>query len=193
MESSPWRCGSCGARFTSPDPAPRCPKCLKQSLVARDDAETPPAPVYLPAPAPEPEPVDPKPGATVFLACVPALVVALLSSGWFGARLDPLLALVLAVVTAPFAGWVGARDTASRIHASVAAMVGSVGIVAVTAAFTRGRPHVVNVALLLPIVVGALPGLLLFFVLRALAPRPGLRALVAALATAATVIAVATL
>lgn len=187
MESLPWRCGSCGAQFLSEDAAPRCPKCLKQSLVARHEPAPVPEPAWVPRREPEapPEP-DRAPGATLFLACVPAVVIALLVSGWLGRPLDPLLAIVFAVVTAPLAGWIGARGVGNRIHASVAAMIGSVGIVVANAYYLRGRPHLVNVELLLPMVIGALPGAALFVALRALEERPLVRALLALAATAAT-------
>ena len=193
MESSHWRCGSCGARFVHDDPSPRCPKCLKRSLVARAEP--------LPSAAPVPEVAAPSPpagedaqdrvaGRALVFAAMPALIAAFMVSGWFGFHVDPIVALLLAVGTAPIAGWMVAKELTGRVFASVASMIAAVGIVIATTWYIRGRQHLVNVELLLPMALGGLPGLALFYAFRALAPIPLVRALLALAAVALAVLLV---
>ncbi len=198
MNSSHWRCGSCGARFEDARPSPRCPKCLKQSLVERAEPVEPATPVYAEAPpidpageleAPEKE--DRTRGRALAFATMPAVVAALLSSGWTGLHVDPTVSLLLAVGTAPIAGWLVARDWPGRLFASIASMVAAVGIVLATTWYLRGRSQLVNVELLIPMVLGGLPGPALFFGFRALAGLPLLRVLLAVTAVVAAAILVA--
>jgi len=135
MESSHWRGGSCGARFASERPSPRCPKCLKQSLVERAEPTLAAAPVYAEARTRE----TPETPAS---------------------------------------------------FASLASTVAAVGIVLATTWYLRGRSHLVNVELLIPMVLGGLPGLALFYGFRALAGLPLLRVLLAAAAVVTAAILV---
>jgi DNA-directed RNA polymerase subunit RPC12/RpoP len=199
MESSHWRCGSCGARFAHDDPAPRCPKCLKQSLVERAEPVAPEAPVYAETPTRETQETretreteqDRARGRVLLVATMPAVLAAMLASGWLGVHVDPTVSLLLAVGTAPIAGWLVAKDWAGRIFASIASMIAAVGIVLATTWYLRGRAHVVNVELLIPMALGGLPGLALFYGFRALAGVPAVRALLGLAAVVAAVVLVA--
>lgn len=200
MESSPWRCGSCEARFVDASPSPRCPKCLKRSLVERADPA--PVPVFSQGAADAPsEPVlsaeerdkqEKVAGRALLFATMPAVIAAFLVSGWFGFRVDPMIALLFAVGTAPIAGWLVAKSLGDRIFASIAAMIGAVGIVIATTWYIHDRRHMVNIELFLPMLVGGFPGLALFYAFRALAPAPLARRILAAVAVLAAVALVAT-
>lgn len=184
MESAHFRCGSCGARFVDDAPSPRCPKCLKQSLVTADPQ---PQPLSLEQRAVEneketPEPTDaadPRAGRAMAFATAPPVLAALLVSGWLGTRADPTIALLLAIGAAPIAGFMVSKEWTGRIFASVASMIAAVGIVLATAWYLRGRSHVVNVELLIPMLGGGLPGIALFYGFRALAGVPTLRVVLA--------------
>ena len=157
MESAHWSCGSCLARFVDDAPSPRCPKCLKHSLVTRAEPVAATPVVYAaPTAAPVREPNEAEdPGA------------------------------------APITGFLVAKGWPGRIFASIASMIASVGVVLATTWYIRSRANLVNVELLIPMVLGVLPGLALHHALRALAPIPLLRALVAGGAVAAAAIVVA--
>ena len=194
MEPTHWSCGSCGARFVDDAPSPRCPKCLKQSLVTRAEPMVA-RPVAHAAPAattPEQhEAADRNAGRALAFATMPALLAAFLVSGWLGTRTDPPIALLLAIGAAPIAGFMAAKDWPGRIFASIASMIAAVGIVLATTGYIRGRSHLLNVELLLPMALGGAPGLALFYGFRALASVPTLRVVLAVGAIAvATVVVV---
>ncbi len=195
MESAHWSCGSCLARFVDDAPSPRCPKCLKHSLVTRAEPVAATPVVYAaPTAAPVREPneaEDPGAGRALLFAAAPPVLAALLVSGWLAARVDPTIALLLAVGAAPITGFLVAKGWPGRIFASIASMIASVGVVLATTWYIRSRANLVNVELLIPMVLGVLPGLALHHALRALAPIPLLRALVAGGAVAAAAIVVA--
>ena len=189
VDDSRWRCGSCEARFVlaadGQTESPRCPKCLKRSLVVRDEAaHTLSLAEVVPPSVPEigAEQQDKLAGRALLFATMPAIIAAFLVSGWFGFRVDPMIALLFAVGTAPIAGWLVARNLSDRIFASIAAMIGAVGIIIATTWYIRDRQHMVNVELLLPMLVGGFPGLALYYAFRALAPVPLARKLLAVVA-----------
>jgi hypothetical protein len=192
MESSHWRCGSCNARFVDEAPSPRCPKCLKRSLIAPAEPVAPP--VYEEAvervQEPSAEEQDKTAGRALVFATMPALIAAFLVSGWFGFRVDPMIALLVAVGTAPIAGWLVAKSLGERVFASIASMIAAVGIVIATTWYIRDRRHLVNLELLLPMIIGGLPGLVVFYAFRATANVPVLRALLAFAAIVAAVVLV---
>ncbi len=83
MESSHWRCGSCGARFTSEHPSPRCPKCLKNSLVERAEPTLAAAPVYAEARTRETPETPKTPASFASLAATVAAVGIVLATTWY--------------------------------------------------------------------------------------------------------------
>ena len=125
-------------------------------------------------------------------ATMPAIIAAFLVSGWFGFRVAPMIALLFAVGTAPIAGWLVARNLSDRIFASIAAMIGAVGIIIATTSYIRGRQHMVNVELLLPMLVGGFPGLIHYYALCALARVPFARRLLAVVAVLGAAVLVTT-
>ena len=146
-----------------------------EPLAAAPEIYAEPAP---PSAAPD-EAEDRRMGRALLFAMAPPVLAALLVSGWLGTRVDPTIALLLALGAAPITGFLVAKDWSGRIFASIASMIAAVGIVLATTWYLRGRSHVMNVELLIPMLGGAAPGLVLFYGFRALASVPTLRGLLA--------------
>ncbi len=67
------------------------------------------------------------------------------------------------VATAVVAGAIRGNDAAERAVFSVAFMVAEAGIIVATVVYTSGRSSVWNVELLVPLVLGALPGAVVYY------------------------------
>lgn len=135
---------------------------------------------------------DKRTGLALVFACVPPLVAALLLSGWFPVGLPSFFTLFVALLGAPVAGVMLGRDTSDKVFSTLAAMIGGAGVLSATSAYIESRRHLMmGVELLVPILLGGVPGLALFFVFRALAPKPLPRVIVAFVASALSVALVA--
>ena len=135
---------------------------------------------------------DKRAGRALVFAGIPPVVAALLLSGWFPVGLPPFFTLLVALMGAPVAGVLVGRDTSDKVFSTLAAMVGGAGVVSATSGYIEIRRHLMtSVELLVPILLGGLPGLGLFLALRALAPKPLPRVVVAFVASALSVALVA--
>jgi hypothetical protein len=187
-----WRCATCAVMFEDASHAPRCPKCLKLSTVERAREPPPIAAAAAEAaaaaaaaaanPADAQRATDARNARALAFAMLPALLGALLGAGWFGERWDARLTLALAMTGGPIAAYLarGARDT--RAFTAVAAMIGGAGMVLASALYTATRAETQRVEVLIPVLVGALPGLGAHLAFRALAPRLAPRLALAVLA-----------
>lgn len=127
-------------------------------------------------------------GITIASGAVAAMLVA----GWFGEPVRFGVALLVAVIGSLVAGWFGGADRDARAHVAGAAVVASIGITFATKMYVAGRSSVWNIELVLPTLVGSLPGLFAYFALRRLVARPQTRAAVSlGLAVTAALIALA--
>jgi hypothetical protein len=126
-------------------------------------------------------------GRALAFAALPGALGALLVSGSLGFAVPRAFALGVCVMGAPLAGLVAGKDTADKVFSGLAAAVGSAGIVSATSGYIESRGHMLGLELLVPILLGGLPGLALFFGFRALTPRPLARTLTALAASVASV------
>ena len=177
MESLRWHCTSCDARFEAETSGPRCPKCLKRTTLVRDF----PVPAVVDETRAEEPPAPPGARALV-AAAVPAVVAAVLMVG-LG---QPIVALAVCIGVAPLAGFLMTGDRASRIYGTIASVIAGVGVVFGAAYALRRNAD----ALVVPMILGVLPGLTLFFVLRLVASWPVVRIVLAfgALVTTAYIV-----
>jgi hypothetical protein len=126
-------------------------------------------------------------GRALAYAALPGAMGALLVSGSLGFAVPRAFALGVCVMGAPVAGLVTGKDTADKVFSTLAAMVGCAGIVNATSGYIESRGRMLGLELLVPILLGGLPGIALFFAFRALTPRPLARTLTALAASVATI------
>ena len=135
---------------------------------------------------------DKRAGRALLFASVPPVVAALLLSGWLPVGFPPSFTLLVGLMGAPVAGVVIGRDGSDKVFSTLAAMIGGAGIVAATSGYIETRRQLMmSVELLVPLLLGGLPGLASFFVFRKLAPKPLARVVVAFVASALSVALVA--
>jgi hypothetical protein len=128
----------------------------------------------------------------VGIAGASGAVGALLVSGWIGGSARTSLALFIATLGGLTAGVILGNSRDERAHAAGSAIVATMAITFVTSAYISARSEVYNLELLLPMAIGAIPGLLVYHGLKRLVPTAKNRAL-AAIGFAAMALAIALL
>jgi hypothetical protein len=197
-----FRCATCAVVFEDASHAPRCPKCLKISTVERAPEPVPVAVAVATAAAPAsdaeaagtsdaPSATDARNVRALAFAMLPALLGALLTAGWFGDRWDARLTLGLAMTGGPIAAYLARGERDARAFTAVAAMIGGAGVVLASALYTATRAQIQSVEVLIPVLLGALPGLGAHLAFRALAPRLVPRLAIAVLAFLGLVVVLA--
>jgi hypothetical protein len=178
-----FRCATCAVVFEDASHAPRCPKCLKVSTVERAPEPTPvPAEAAAATPVDAPSATDARNARALAFAMLPALLGAFLTAGWFGDRWDARLTLGLAMTGGPVAAYLARGERDTRAFTAIAAMIGGAGVVFASALYTAKRAEIQSVEVLIPVLLGALPGLAAHLAFRALAPRLVPRLAIAVLA-----------
>jgi hypothetical protein len=128
--------------------------------------------------------------AALGIAGASGAIGALLVSGWLGEPVRTSIALFVAALGGITAGVVLGNSRDERAHAAGSAVVATIGITFACSAYMNARSSVYNLELLLPMAVGAIPGILAYQALKRLVANPGARA-VAALGLAAAALAMA--
>ena len=171
-----YECNACGKKFETEKPAPRCPKCLRRTSVK----EAPPAPVEAeakakakakndpPAISAEPTPEEKRSERLLAVLIFPAALAAFMRAGFFKITLATPAALVLAGLGAIAWAMLAFPDLRRRARAGISAVVATSGMVLAIAYYLEGRSTVFNIEVLVPMILGMLPGLFVYRLLKPL-------------------------
>jgi len=119
------------------------------------------------------------------VAAVSGVVGAARTGGWVFEPVGPGAGLTVAALGGAAAGaWAG-RSTADRLCYGFAGVVAAAGVVLATLLYFRDREPYVNYEVLIPVLLGGLPGLGVLLVLHLLRGRPRVRAVAGGLLLAA--------
>ena len=108
------------------------------------------------------------------VAVMGAVLAGMGVGGWFGSPWSVTTAMILCALASVAAGAIEGLDGRSRVVMAASYLVGTVSVAAAAAWYVSGRSSIARYELLIPLAIGAVPGVIahLLFV-AALKARPG--------------------
>ncbi len=108
------------------------------------------------------------------VAVMGAVLAGMGVGGWFGGPWSVTAAMILCALASVVAGAIEGLDARSRVVMAASYLVGTVSVAAVSAWYASGRSSVANYELLIPLAIGAVPGVIAHLLFASvLKARPG--------------------